>query len=193
MPEEQLTDQEQQRRNKLDRLREAGIDPFPPRANRTHTNAQVIAALDEATEETEPPTVSAVGRLVSIRVMGKSSFAHIQDGSGRLQLYLRRDILGEEPYSLFRQELDLGDFVEATGQPFRTRTGEPSLRVEGLRLLSKALRPLPVIKEKDGQLFDAFTDKEQRYRQRYVDLAVNPEAGRSLRFAPASSLPCVAS
>jgi lysyl-tRNA synthetase class 2 len=166
LPEEQLTDQEQQRRKKLARLRKAGIDPFPPRANRSHTSVQVVSVLDEATEESELPTVSVVGRLVSIRVMGKSSFAHIQDGSGRLQLYLRRDVL----------ELDLGDFVEATGQPFRTRTGEPSVRVDDLRILSKALRPLPVTKEKDGQLFDAFTDKEQRYRQRYVDLAVNPEA-----------------
>ena len=107
--------------------------------------------------------------------MGKSSFAHIEDGSGRLQLYLRRDLLGDEPYAMFRHELDLGDFVEASGTMFLTRTGEPSVRVEQLRLLSKALRPLPVVKEKDGEVFDAFSDKEQRYRQRYVDLAVNPE------------------
>ena len=176
MPEEQLTDQEQQRRAKLTRLREAGIDPYPPRTKRTHTNAQAIAALDRATEDAEPLAVSVVGRLVSVRIMGKSSFAHIQDGSGRLQLYLRRDVLGEEAYDLFKRDLDLGDFVQATGQLFRTRTGEPSVRAEELQVLSKALQPLPVTKEKDGQVFDAFSDKEQRYRQRYVDLAVNPEA-----------------
>jgi lysyl-tRNA synthetase class 2 len=175
MSEEQLTDQEQQRRLKLEDLRKAGIDPYPARAHRTHTAAQAIAALENTTEHDAPVEVSVVGRLVSIRVMGKSSFAHIEDGSGRIQLYLRRDLLGEDPYAMFRQNLDLGDFVEATGTMFLTRTAEPSVRVERLRLLSKALRPLPVVKEKDGQLFDAFSDKEQRYRQRYVDLAVNPE------------------
>ena len=175
MSEENLTDQEQQRRLKLENLREAGIDPYPARAHRTHTTAQAIAALEEAAEDAAPVEVAVVGRLVSIRVMGKSSFAHIEDGSSRIQLYLRRDLLGEDAYAMFRQNLDLGDFVEATGTMFLTRTGEPSVRVERLRLLSKALRPLPVVKEKDGQVFDAFSDKEQRYRQRYVDLAVNPE------------------
>ena len=175
MSEENLTDQEQQRRLKLENLREAGIDPYPARAHRTHTTAQAIAALEEAAEDAAPVEVAVVGRLVSIRVMGKSSFAHIEDNSGRIQLYLRRDLLGDDLYAMFRQNLDLGDFVEATGTMFLTRTGEPSVRVEQLRLLSKALRPLPVVKEKDGQVFDAFSDKEQRYRQRYVDLAVNPE------------------
>ena len=171
---EPLTDQEQQRRIKLARLVESGIDPYPARAQRTHTNAQAIAALQQA-GGSEPPVVTVVGRLVSIRVMGKSSFAHIEDVSGRLQLYLRQDLLGEEPYTLFKRDLDLGDFVEATGQMFFTRTGEPSVQVAQLRLLSKALRPLPTVKEKDGRVFDAFADKEQRYRQRYVDLAVNPD------------------
>jgi lysyl-tRNA synthetase class 2 len=175
MLEENLTDQEQQRRLKLERLRETGIDPYPARAHRTHTAAQAIAALEEAAEDAAPIEVAVVGRLVSIRVMGKSSFAHIEDASGRIQLYLRRDLLGEDVYAMFRQNLDLGDFVEATGTMFLTRTGESSVRVERLKLLSKALRPLPVVKEKDGQVFDAFSDKEQRYRQRYVDLAVNPE------------------
>ena len=175
MSEEQLTDQEQQRRLKLARLRQTGIDPYPARAHRTHTSEQAIAALQHASEEGEAVTVTVVGRLIGIRVMGKSSFAHIQDGSGRIQLYLRRDLLGKQVYEMFRQNLDLGDFVEATGPVFTTRTGEPTVRVEVLRILSKALRPLPVVKEKDGQVFDAFSDKEQRYRQRYVDLAVNPD------------------
>ena len=175
MPEEQLSDQEQQRRLKLDRLREANIDPYPARSNRTHTTTQAIATLDSTLEGKEAEIVTVVGRLVAIRVMGKTSFAHIEDGEGRIQLFLRQDILGDEPYALFRHNLDLGDFVEATGQLFHTRTGEPSVRVDQLTILSKALRPLPVVKEKDGQLFDAFSDKEQRYRQRYVDLAVNPD------------------
>jgi lysyl-tRNA synthetase class 2 len=181
MSEEPLTDQEQQRRIKLARLREAGIDPYPARATRTHTTAQAIAALEGWSEGDEPLTVTVVGRLVSIRVMGKSSFAHIEDGDGRLQLYLRRDVVGDPLYTLFKQDLDLGDFVEATGSLFHTRTGEASVRVEELRLLSKALRPLPVVKEKAGQVFDAFSDKEQRYRQRYVDLAVNADVREVFR------------
>jgi lysyl-tRNA synthetase class 2 len=175
MAEEQLTDQEQQRRSKLAHLQEAGVDPYPARTHRSHTNAQAIAALQQATEGSGPITVTVTGRLTSSRVMGKSSFAHIEDATGRLQLYLRLETLGEEPYTMFKRDLDLGDFVEATGQMFHTRTGEPSVQVERLRLLSKALCPLPVVKEKDGQVFDAFDDKEQRYRQRYVDLAVNPD------------------
>lgn len=175
MPEEQLTDQEVQRRAKLERLRQSGIDPYPARANRTHTAAEAIAALEEQPEDVEAAVVTVTGRLVSMRVMGKSSFAHIEDGSGRIQLYLRRDVVGEDAYTVFKQNLDLGDFVEASGRLFYTRTGEASVQVEDLRLLAKALRPLPIAKEKDGQVFDAFADKEQRYRQRYADLAVNPD------------------
>jgi lysyl-tRNA synthetase class 2 len=173
--EEQLTDQEQQRRIKLARLRQEGIDPYPPRVRRTHTAAEAVAALEGTPEGADPVAVAVVGRLVAIRVMGKSSFAHVEDGSGRIQLYLRLDVLGDEGYNLLKQELDLGDFVEATGPMFRTRTGEATVQVENLRVLAKALRPLPVVKEKEGQVFDAFADKEQRYRQRYVDLAVNPD------------------
>jgi lysyl-tRNA synthetase, class II len=174
MSEEELSDQEQQRRVKLARLREAGVDPYPARVERTHTAAEAISAL-EGRAEGEAVVVAVAGRLVSMRVMGKSSFAHIEDDSGRIQLYVRSDVLGEEAYELFKRDLDLGDFVQASGETFYTRTGEPSVRVDELRLLAKALQPLPVVKEKDGQVFDAFTDKEQRYRQRYVDLAVNPE------------------
>jgi lysyl-tRNA synthetase class 2 len=179
--EERLTDQEQQRRLKLERLREAGIDPYPARASRTHTTTEAVAALEASPEGAEPIIVTVVGRLVGIRVMGKSSFAHIEDGTGRIQLYLRRDVVAGEMYEVFRGELDLGDFVEASGQLFHTRTGEASVRVETLRVLSKALRPLPVVKEKDGQRFDAFSDKEQRYRQRYVDLAVSADVREIFR------------
>jgi lysyl-tRNA synthetase class 2 len=182
MSEEQLTDQEQQRRVKLDRLRQAGIDPYPAQSQRTHTTAEAIAALEAAADTDEPPVVTVVGRLVGIRVMGKSSFAHVEDGFGRIQLYLRVDAMGEEAYGMFRRDLDLGDFVEASGPLFYTRTGEATVRTEKLRVLAKALRPLPVVKEKDGQVFDAFADKEQRYRQRYVDLAVNPEVREVFRI-----------
>jgi len=182
MSPEPLTDQEQQRRLKLARLRAAGIDPYPARTQRTHTAAQAIAALETMAEGAEPPQVTVVGRLVSIRVMGKSSFAHIEDDSGRIQLYVQRDAVGEEWYTRFKQDLDLGDFVQATGSLFHTRTGEPSVHVSALRLLAKALRPLPVVKEKDGQVFDAFADKEQRYRQRYVDLAVNRQVREIFRL-----------
>jgi lysyl-tRNA synthetase class 2 len=181
MPQEQLTDQEQQRRIKLARLREAGVDPYPPRTRRTDTTAQAIQRLEDWSEGDQPITVTVVGRLVSIRIMGKSTFAHVEDGSGRLQLYLRRDLLGEETYAQFTKDLDLGDFIQGTGSLFYTRTGEATVRVETVRILSKALRPLPVVKERDGQVFDAFTDKEQRYRQRYVDLAVNPEVRELFR------------
>ena len=181
MVEEQLTDQEKQRRLKLERLHQAGIDPYPARANRTHTTAEATAALAGTPEGADPIFVTVVGRLVSIRVMGKSSFAHIEDGSGRIQLYLQRDVLGDEQYTIFRRDLDLGDFVEVTGTVFYTRSGEPSVRVEGMKLLAKALRPLPVVKEKEGQVFDAFADKEQRYRQRYVDRAVNPDVRELFR------------
>lgn len=175
MSEEPLTDQERQRRAKLERLLETGIDPYPARSNRTHTSAEAIEALDTTPENAEPAAVTVVGRLVSIRVMGKSSFAHIEDGAGKIQIFVRQDSVGEDAYTLFKRDLDLGDFVQAAGQMFRTRTGEPSVLVSELQLLSKALKPLPVVKEKDGQVFDAFADKEQRYRQRYVDLAVNPD------------------
>jgi lysyl-tRNA synthetase class 2 len=181
MVEEELTDQEQQRRLKLERLQQAGIEPYPARSHRTHSATEAITALEAQPEDTEPLVVTVAGRLVSIRVMGKSSFAHIEDESGRIQLYLRQDVLGDEAYELFRRDLDLGDFVEAAGALFHTRTGEASVRVETLRILTKALRPLPVVKEKEGQVFDAFTDKEQRYRQRYVDLAVNPGVRKIFR------------
>jgi lysyl-tRNA synthetase class 2 len=179
--EERLSDQEQQRRVKLERLREAGFDPYPARANRTHTAVEAVDALRATPEGAEPTVVTVVGRLVGIRVMGKSSFAHVEDGTGRVQLYLRRDAVADEMYEVFKADLDLGDFVQATGQMFYTRTGEASIRVEKLRLLSKSLRPLPVVKEKDGQVFDAFSDKEQRYRQRYVDLAVSAEVREIFR------------
>jgi lysyl-tRNA synthetase class 2 len=178
MPET-WSDQEQQRRTKLERLREQGTDPYPARTSRTHTAAEALAAYT-ADAETQPE-VTVVGRLDSIRRMGKSTFAHIEDGSGRIQLYVRRDRVGESAYEVLRRDLDLGDFVEARGDLFVTRTGEVTVQVDRFAVLAKALRPLPVVKEKDGQVFDAFADKESRYRERYVDLAVNPDTREIFR------------
>ena len=182
MSEEQWSDQERQRRIKLQRILEAGIDPYPARANRTHTACEAVRALETLPEGAAPVVVTVVGRLVSSRVMGKSSFAHVEDGSGRVQLHLRQDLIGQDAYELFRRDMDLGDFCEATGEMFWTRTHEATVLVSGLRLLAKALRPLPVVKEKEGRVFDAYADKEQRYRQRYVDLAVNPDVREIFRI-----------
>ena len=174
MSQEQLSDQEQQRLLKLDRLREAGVDPYPARAERTHTAAEALSAFENTPEGADPPVVTLTGRVVAMRVMGGSSFVHIEDATDRIQIYLRRDVLGEETYELYRRVLDLGDFIQVRGDMFYTRTHEATVRAVELHMLAKALRPLPIVKEKDGVVFDAFSDKEQRYRQRYVDLAVNP-------------------
>ncbi len=176
-----LNDLEQQRLEKLERLREAGVTPYPHRSHRTHTTAEAVAAFEaaEAAEET-PPTVTVTGRLVSIRVMGKAAFAHVEDAHGKIQLFLRRNELGEELYTLFKKAFDLGDFVEATGPLMRTRTGEVSVMAQELRMLAKAITPLPIPKEytdEAGEVtrYSAFSDVEERFRQRYADLAVNPE------------------
>lgn len=172
---------EEQRLAKLAQLKEAGVDPYPLRVERTHTLSTAIDAFLAAEQTADNADISATltGRLVSIRDMGKTVFAHIEDGSGRVQLFLRRNEVGEEEHLIFRKLLDLGDFVQATGTLFRTRTGEISLRVTNWKLLSKAISPLPVVKERevDGEVerYSAFADIEERYRQRYADLAVNPE------------------
>jgi len=183
----ELNDLEQQRVQKLERLREAGGEPYPRRSYRTHTTAEAIAVHEAAeSAETQAPKVTVTGRVISSRVMGKLSFAHIADESGRLQLFIRRDSLGEEAYDLFRKTVDLGDFVEADGPMMRTRTGEVSLQATSIRMLAKAITPLPIPKEyedKDGNVtrFGAFSDVEGRYRQRYADLAVNPEVREVFR------------
>jgi lysyl-tRNA synthetase, class II len=175
---------EQQRLEKLDRLREAGIDPYPLRSQRTHTTAEAIAALESAGENSEIE-VTVTGRLQSMRDMGKSVFAHISDEDGRIQLFLRREEVGEEMHRAFRKLTDLGDFIQASGPLVRTRTGEISVRVKEWQMLAKAISPLPVVKEQevDGELvrYSAFSDVEERYRQRYADLAVNPEVREIFR------------
>ncbi|MFP4343495.1 MAG: lysine--tRNA ligase [Anaerolineales bacterium] len=184
----ELNKLEQQRVAKVNLLRAAGEEPYPHRAHRTHTLAEAHDAY-ETVEGTEEPllTVTVAGRLVSIRTMGKLAFAHVEDESGKLQLFIRRNDVGEESYELFKKAFDLGDFVEAAGQMIRTRTGEVSVRVEKLRMLSKAISPLPLAKEyedEEGDVtrYSAFSDIEERYRQRYADLAVNPEVRHLFRL-----------
>ncbi|HID89950.1 MAG TPA: lysine--tRNA ligase [Anaerolineae bacterium] len=179
----ELNDLERQRLEKLERLRAKGWDPYPHRAERTHTAAQALAAYEAEGEGVE---VVVAGRLRSIRVMGKASFAHVEDESGKIQLLLRVNDLGEEVYEAFKRDFDLGDFVEAKGTLIRTRTGEITVRVGRLRMLAKALTPLPWGKEqKVGDKvvrYSALTDVEERYRQRYADLAVHPEVREVFRI-----------
>ena len=169
---------EEQRLSKLARLQEAGIDPYPLRIERSHTTAAAITAFETADTETDIP-VTVCGRLVSTRDMGKTVFAHVTDEYGRIQLFLRRNEVGEEAHRVFRKLVDIGDFVQATGSLFRTRAGEVSVRVSEWKLLSKAITPLPMGKEQEVEgetvRYSAFADVEERYRQRYADLAVNPE------------------
>ncbi len=172
---EEVSDLERQRRLKLERLRERGVEPYPPRVQRTHTARQTRAAFEAASATGEELEVIVVGRLRRLNDMGKSTFAHIEDGSGRIQLYFRRDDVGHEAYEILDRDLDIGDFIQAQGSLFRTRRGEVTVRVKDFRLLAKSLHPLPIVKEKDGVVYDAFKDKETRYRQRYVDLLVNEE------------------
>jgi lysyl-tRNA synthetase class 2 len=174
----EFTHLEQQRLQKLAWLREQGIDPYPRRVERSHTIAKAIAAF-EAAGESKGVQVTVAGRLKSVRIMGKTSFAHIEDGSDKIQLFMRVNEVGEQDYEMLKKGLDLGDFVSAQGTMMRTRTGEISVRVEKLRLLAKSISPLPVVKEREVEgetvRHDAFSDVEERYRQRYADLAVNLE------------------
>jgi len=171
---ENLSDQEQARRDKLARLQELGIPAYPARCQRTHTAQEAVAALEAAEAAgAAAGTVWLTGRLVALRMMGKASFAHIEDGSGRIQLFIRQNEVGDDIYeNLLKKLLDLGDFVEASGPLVRTKTGEPSCQVQSLRLLSKALHPLP-------DKWHGLRDVETRYRQRYVDLLANPDVRRT--------------
>lgn len=174
---------EKQRLAKLAQLRQQNVDPYPLRAERTHTTSEAVRAFtileEEADQEEVALNVTVSGRLVTVRDMGKTVFADIEDEFGRIQLFLRRAEVGEEEHLRFRKLLDLGDFVQASGPVFRTRMGEVSVRVQDFTLLSKALSPLPIVKEQEveGEVvrYSAFADVEERYRQRYADLAVNPD------------------
>ncbi len=181
MTEDKYNQLEQNRIEKIHRLREQGIEPYPQRVKRTHTSTEAIAALEAAEKEegAAPVRATLVGRIRSMRPMGKLAFAHIEDGEGRIQLFIRQNEAGEEALTLLKTEFDLGDFIEATGEMMRTRSGEASLRVDEFRMIAKAVTPLPAAKdvEVDGEIvhYAALTDPETRYRQRYADLAVNEE------------------
>lgn len=184
---EQYTNLEKTRLEKVERLRGRGIDPYPTRARRTHTNLEAITAFEaaEANPGSPPVNVTLVGRLRSMRPMGKIAFAHIEDGFTRIQLFLRANEVGEEALELFTREFDLGDFVQASGEMMRTRAGEVTLRVQSFELLAKAITPLPAAKDElvEGQVVRhaTFTDPETRFRQRYADLAINPEVRQVFR------------
>lgn len=176
---EHLSEQELVRRQALARIREMGIEPYP--ASTWPVNTYSEAIRQDYHPETHPmEDVCLAGRLMQVRVMGKASFAEIQDTRGRMQLYVNRDELcpGEDKQfynELFKKLLDIGDIIGVRGFVFTTQTGELTVHVRELVLLSKSLRPLPIVKvDADGQVHDAFSDPEQRYRQRYVDLVVNP-------------------
>lgn len=172
----ELSEQEINRRNNLQALKEMGVDPYP--AAEYSTNAFSIDILSEFRDEAEPRKVCIAGRMMSRRVMGKASFVELQDSKGRIQVYITRDDICPEDNKdlynvIFKKLLDLGDFIGVEGFVFRTQTGEISVHAQTLTLLAKSLKPLPVVKEKDGQVYDSFEDPELRYRQRYVDLVVN--------------------
>ena len=170
----QLSEQEVVRREKLSKLRELGINPYPADLYPLNTNSKEIKQ-----DYSEGKQVIIAGRLMVINVQGKASFAQLQDGEGKIQLYFNRDeICNGEDKSLynvvFKKLLDLGDLIGVEGTLFTTKVGEKTIMVKNFKLLSKALKPLPIPKVKDGITYDAFTDPEMRYRQRYADLVVNP-------------------
>lgn len=177
---------EQVRLEKIETLRAEGIEAYPTRARRTHTSAEAISAFESA-EASETEVVAIVaGRLRATRNMGKISFAHIEDGAGRIQLFFRLNDVGEEKLEFFAKMFDLGDFIEAEGTMFRTRTGEVTLRVQNFKLLAKAVTPLPAAKDEtleDGTLVRhaALEDVQLRARQRYADLAVNVSTRETFR------------
>ena len=182
MLEDSFSELEHTRLEKLHEMETEGIQPFPTRAEQTHTSKQAIEAFEkaEASGDETPVQVTLAGRIRALRTMGKIAFAHIDDRGGRVQLFFRINDLGEEKMSELDKYYDLGDFIQASGYMFRTKRGEITLYVEDFKMLAKALRPLPAAKDEvvDGEVIRHATlsDPETRYRQRYVDLAVNQEA-----------------
>ncbi len=175
----ELSEQEIIRRKSLQELINLGIDPYPA------AKYEVTAHSKDILENFDPEkknfqNVSVAGRIMSRRIMGKASFVEIQDAEGRIQAYVNRDLIcpGEDKTfynTVFKKLLDIGDIIGVKGEVFTTQTGETSIRVKELTVLSKSIRPLPIVKEKDGKVYDAFSDPELRYRQRYLDLIVNPQ------------------
>jgi lysyl-tRNA synthetase class 2 len=184
----ELNELEQIRAEKIATLRAAGIEPYPTRARRTHTTAQAKEAFEttEGLEDAAAVVVTLAGRVRAMRPMGKICFLHIEDIAGRLQLFFRVNNVGADAMKLLTTTVDLGDFIEATGEMVRTRTGEISLLVNEYKMLAKAVTPLPAGKDEivDGELIQhgGLSDSELRYRQRYADLAVNPDVREIFRI-----------
>ena len=180
-------DLEKIRLEKINAMRAEGIEPYPTRAELTATIAEAISAFEKlegaGTGDVLKHTLG--GRLRAIRTMGKLAFAHIEDGTGRIQLFLRINELGEGRMAIFKDLFDIGDFIQASGEVVRTRTGEISLQVKDFKMLAKAVTPLPAAKDEviDGEVIRHATlaDPETRYRQRYADLAVNEEVRKVFR------------
>ena len=172
-----MSEQEIIRRNSLESLREMGIDPYP--AAEFPVDADTVEIRENFSDDAEPKReVCIAGRIMSRRIMGKASFIELQDSKGRIQVYISRDEIcpdeNKDFYNVvFKKLLDIGDFVGVKGYVFRTQTGEITIHAQSLTVLSKSLRPLPIVKVKDGVTYDAFDDPELRYRRRYVDLIVN--------------------
>jgi lysyl-tRNA synthetase class 2 len=162
------------RREKLDKLTVDNVNPFAYQFEQTHHSQRI----KDDFEKLEGKSVAVSGRIMSVRLMGKAAFFHLQDELGKIQIYIRKDKIDDKTFEIFKL-LDIGDIVGINGEVFKTRTGETSILAEKLQLLAKSLRPLPVVKEKieedERVVYDQFSDKETRYRQRYVDLIVNPE------------------
>jgi lysyl-tRNA synthetase class 2 len=187
------TSLEQNRLEKVARLRERGVEPYHTRAERSHTSQEAIAAFEkaEAAGQADPVQATLAGRIRSMRPMGKITFAHIEDGWGRIQLFLRANDIGQDELDSFNRDFDLGDFVQASGEIFRTRTGEVTLRATSLRMLAKGITPLPAAKDQlvDGELVQHATlsEPELRFRQRYADLAVNLDVRQIFRTRAAAT------
>ncbi|MCF6341343.1 MAG: OB-fold nucleic acid binding domain-containing protein, partial [Bacteroidales bacterium] len=173
----QWSEQEQVRRNALKEMKALGINPYPQAEYKVNAYAEEIHQQFPK-DNSLFQEVSLAGRIMSRRIMGAASFTELMDSTGRVQLYFKRDEIcpGEDKSmynTVFKRLLDIGDFIGVTGYVFVTRMGELTVHVKSFTVLSKSLRPLPIVKEKDGRVYDAFSDPDQRYRQRYVDLIVN--------------------
>jgi lysyl-tRNA synthetase class 2 len=185
MHHSEFSEQERIRRNSLEEIKKLGYNPYPPETFEITHKAEEVKTIFEQ-DESALTDITLAGRIMSRRIMGSASFAEIQDSSGRIQIYLRRDDLCPDEdktlyNTVFKRLLDIGDIIGIRGFAFRTQVGEISVHVKELVILSKSLKPLPVVKEAEGKVYDAVTDPEFRYRQRYVDLIVNPESRELFR------------
>jgi len=158
------------RKEKLNKLKELGINPYPHKFSPSHKSIEILEGFNNL----ENKIVCIAGRIMALRKMGKASFVHVMDDKGRIQIFIKKDNVGENIYDAFKL-MDIGDFIGISGVVFKTKVGEISISAEKFDVLSKSIRPLPIVKEKEGEVYDAFTDKELRYRNRHLDLIVNAE------------------